>query len=81
MAQDAEIGEDTSSQLGEDTKAEAVSERCYTKTTWNKAPHSETQLAQDLASSLWEGCQENNKLIFMFEDLAAGSGWVWRRRV
>lgn len=42
---------------------------------WNKAPHSETELTQDLASSFWEGSQENNKLIFMFEDLAAGP-WV-----
>lgn len=44
-------------------------------TRWNKAPHSEKELAQDLASSLWEGSQENSKLIFIFEDLAPGS-WV-----
>lgn len=42
---------------------------------WNRAPRSEKELTQDLASSFWEGSQENNKLIFMFEDLAPGS-WV-----
>lgn len=44
-------------------------------TRWNKALHSEKELAQDLVSSFWEGSQENNKLIFMFEDLAPGC-WV-----